>query len=158
MANLVVTGNSTSVTEYLETISIIVEVTSNTQAGDDTVQSITIVPGLHSTGANISYSSNNANIGYITGTYNNVFPKTVTYLDSNRVSQTISSFDQLPKDFFLLSGYSPSPSRSETAIYYVYANFTSNGNVFMGSVSQTVINNYTTGRNALQESVPKGQF
>ena len=154
MTTLTVSGNI-EVFEYSPTVGV--TATANTNVGNVTITSV--VRGAYATGTNISFSGN---VVSITGRYAEVFPKTVTYLDVNRAVNTVNSFTDLPSEYFLISGYAASSVRTVDAEYIVYADigdeFYSNSNVYIGTITQTVLNNYTPGRDALQVAVPKGQF
>ena len=156
MANVTVSGN-TSINEYDPNVSVIATVTANTSVYG-TLAAIRVVRGVYALGTNVSINGNTVSIS---GAYAGVFPKTITYLDVNRVSQTIPKFEDLPTKFFLLTNYVASQTRSVVAEYDVYIDATGNAiqsNVFAGTISQTVTNDYTAGKNALQAAVPKGIY
>lgn len=90
----------------------------------------------------------------ISGQYNsNFISGGIQFLDKDQKPQTVLKFADVPSDFSTVVSYSPSGVSSGVATYTI----TVNGNV-AGSVTQTVINNYTTGRDALVALVAKGKF
>lgn len=165
MASLTVTGND-PINEYDPGVNVGVTVTSNVSV-DGNVTAVYVFKGPNTTGPNITINGSSVNI---TGAYAEIFPKSITYLDVNRAPQTIPKFEDLPAKFFLLTNYTASHSSSVVAEYYVTADLdgqTGGGhggssspqsNVLMGTVTQTVTNDYTAGKNALQAAVPKGIF
>jgi hypothetical protein len=163
MAKLVVSGNST-INEYVSGVSVTAAVTANASV-DGSVTSVQVFRGQYATGTNITINGTSISVS---GAYSGVFPKSITYLDVNRVPQTIPKFEELPEKFFLLTNYTASHTTSVTAEYFVYVDTSGNvtseigsaaqSNVYAGTISQTVTNDYTAGKNALQAAVPKGIF
>jgi hypothetical protein len=156
MANLVVSGNST-INEYAPGVNVTASIVANDSV-DGNVTLVQVFRGAHATGTNVSI---NGNVISITGAYAEVFTKSITYLDVNRAPQTIPKFEDLPDKFFLLTNFTAPPVGSVVAEYKVYYDTTGNviqSNVFAGTISQTVTNDYTAGKNALQAAVPKGIF
>jgi hypothetical protein len=164
MPGLTVSGNSIPLNEYVSGVNITATVTANASI-DGSVTSVRVFRGQYATGTNITINGSSISIN---GAYSSVFPKSITYLDVDRVAQTVSKFEDLPEKFFLLTNYTASQSSSVNAQYFVYADTTGNAtsesgagaqsNVFAGTISQTVTNDYTAGQLALQAAVPKGIF
>lgn len=77
----------------------------------------------------------------------------ITFLDKDSKSQTVLKFTDVPSDFSTVISYSPSGTSNGDATYTISVN----GNV-AGTVTQTVINNYSTGRDSLVALVAKGKF
>jgi Tfp pilus assembly protein FimT len=120
----------------------------------DIVTSITVARGSQFTlGPNIA-TDISANTVTISGQYSGNFSAGgITFLDKDSKSQTVLKFTDVPSDFSTVISYSPSGTSNGDATYTVSVN----GNV-AGTVTQTVINNYSTGRDALIALVAKGKF
>lgn len=150
MTNITVVGN-TAVLEYA-IVSIVANVSGNANI-DGNITSVSVVNGPYTTGTITTVSDN---IITITGQHENVFPKSITYLDVNRQPQTISSFSDLPAKFDLLTNFTASQSNSAESEYYVYVITDRTANSQVGTITQTVINSYDAGQAALKAAVPKG--
>lgn len=118
------------------------------------ITSITVTRGTQFTlGPNIA-TDIVANTVTISGQYNsNFISGGITFLDKNSKSQTVLKFTDVPSDFSTVVSYSPSGVSTGDAIYTISVN----GDT-IGTVTQTVINNYSTGRDSLVALVAKGKF
>lgn len=162
MPTLTVTGDN-PVNEYQDSVSISATVVPDSEDGN--ITKVYVFKGEYTSGPNIAI--NGATVS-ISGAYVSVFPKSITYLDTARAAQTIPVFEDLPETFFLLTNYTASRDRTKIAEYLVHADTdgeiegggfgTAQSNVYVGTITQTVMNDYTAGKNALQASVPKGIF
>lgn len=161
MPTLTVTGNE-SVFEYENTVAITANVSTNSSS-EGTVTAVRVNRGPHAVGPTIGINGSTISV---TGAYSGVFPRSITYLDLNRKPVTVSKFEDLPPRFFLLTNYTASPLTSIAATYDVYADVSGGtgpdavgpvSNVYVGTITQTVTNNYTSGKNALISAIPRGQ-
>ena len=119
----------------------------------------TVVRSGHTEGSNVSISGN---VITISGQYRNNFTQSITYLDLDRIPQTVGRFDQLPDEYFIVSNYTAPAERAVTAEYQVYRHSidsedTAQSDMYVGSITQTVLNNYTPGRDSLKAAVIKGE-
>lgn len=146
--------------QFSESVTVRLGFQSNTTPApvDPTVY-YTVVRSGHTNGADVSIEGN---VITISGAYNNNFQQSITYLDTDRIPRTVDRFDQLPEEYFIVSNYTAPAERTVTAEYAVYshslgAESSISSDIYVGSITQTVINNYTPGRDSLKAAVIKGQ-
>lgn len=162
MPTLTVTGD-TPVNEYSDAVNITATVVPDSEDGN--ITKVYVFKGTYTSGPNVVISGESVSI---TGAYISIFPKSITYLDTDRVPQTVPTFEDLPETFFLLTNYTASRDRTKIAEFLVHADTdgeiegggrgNAQSNVYVGTITQTVTNDYTAGKNALQAAVPKGIF
>ena len=144
--------------QFSESVTVRLGFQSNTTLADPDVY-YTVVRSGHTNGANVGIEGN---VITISGAYSNNFQQSITYLDTDRIPRTVDRFDQLPEEYFIVSNYTAPAERTVTAEYAVYshsqgAESSISSDIYVGSITQTVINNYTPGRDSLKAAVIKGQ-
>lgn len=154
--------DTTSLSDTLENVDfsgvvgIVPDPTDDPNVALPAITSITVVRGTQFTlGPNIATSIGSGS-GSVTvsGQYNNNFTTGgIKFLDKDSKPQTVLKFTDVPSDFSTVTSYSPSSVSDGNATYAV----TVNGDT-IGTVTQKVINNYSTGRDALTALVAKGKF
>jgi len=119
---------------------------------DPPITSIVVTPGSAEYGSNVSVSVSGSSFT-ISGKYADNFSNDIYYLDNKSVSQLVHKFKDVPADFTVVYKLVASPTASTVATYGVTVN--SNN---IGTVSQTIKNNYSVGRDALIDLVAKGKY
>jgi hypothetical protein len=142
------------VLEHTDFSGVVGIVQSDPNIADPPITTITVTRGSQYTlGPNIT-SNISGNSVTISGQYTDNFTTGgITFLDKDSKSQTVQKFTDVPADFSTVVSYSPSGVSFGDALYTI----TVNGNI-AGNVTQTVINNYSTGRDSLIALVAKGKY
>ena len=141
--------------QFSESVTVrIGSLTDTTPAPEDPTVYYTMARVGSTNGANINIAGN---VITISGEYSNNFQQSITYLDTDRIPRIVGRFDQLPEEYFIVSNYTAPAVRSVTAEYAVYSHSSISSDIYVGSITQTVINNYTPGRDSLKAAVIKGQ-
>ena len=119
---------------------------------DPPITSIAVVKGINTAGTITITIDTGADTFTISGKYNDNFPKVINYLDVNKSPQTATYFSELPAEYFLVNEYLAGSVTSLIASYSVSVNGST-----IGTVTQTILNNYTVGQTALKAAVVQGQ-
>lgn len=100
------------------------------------------------------------NVITISGEYENNFQQSIAYLDTDRNPAVVTGFNQLPEQYFIVSNYTAPAVSTITAEYAVFRQTVNDPEGILtpvGQITQSVINNYTPGRDSLKAAVAKGQ-
>lgn len=151
------TIDTTSLPDTFENVTfsgVVNIVPADSNIAEPAITSITVSRSEQFTlGPNVDINTS-ANTVTISGQYNsNFISGGIQFLDKDSKPQTVLKFADVPSDFSTVISYAPSGVSTGVATYTISVN----GNV-AGSVTQTIINNYSTGRDALVALVAKGKF
>lgn len=154
MAYIIDTTTLPDVLEHASFTGVVGIIQADPNVADPPITSITVTRGAQYTlGPNIT-SNISGNSVTISGQYTDNFTTGgITFLDKDVKAQTVQKFTDVPADFSTVISYIPSGVSTGDAVYTI----TVNGNI-AGNVTQTVINNYSTGRDSLVALVAKGKF
>lgn len=161
VGNLIVTSSEIpAFTEFNPIIPILtVTFTSNNTVGNvTTVSNVDINTAvLIDSGITVETHAVNVNVSpnsfTLSGQFNDVFVRTLDYLDNNEVSQEVYSFGQLPTSFGALYKYlAPTVTSVVKNVDIVFVN----GDTYQYGV--TVVTDWQAANAALVASVKKGRF
>jgi hypothetical protein len=154
MAYIIDTSSLPDTFENVNFSGVVGIVPEDANVSEPAITTITVIRSEQFTlGPNITPNVTSNNVT-ISGQYNSNFTTGgISFLDKDSKSQTVQKFTDVPSDFSTVISYTPSGVSSGVATYTISVN----GNI-AGNVTQTVINNYSTGRDALVALVAKGKF